>query len=291
MKSSPYYPPRAGTLSRLLTLADRLVARVRMSQLMRRTPYRFVAFPSAVSWLLLPGLMWRGEPEQAKLGNRIMFAWAACVVVHIVSLNGAFADWAAILASMLHGISAAAVLAVLNPQWQGFTRMWKTSVYATLLVLVLYTIGLRGVAPVVAQRMVLDGETIMTRRAWAGSGPWVRGEWVVYRLPNRLLNIDRILAGPEDIIRFHKDSFEVDGKFFPRVSPHMPVEGEIHMDKNTYFIWPTAATFVHAGDRLPQLMLGVADIDAPDIVGRPYQHWFWKSTTLEALKPIHPSKP
>lgn len=291
MKFSPYYPPRAGTLSRFLTLTDRVVARVRMSQLMTRTPYRFVGFASAAAWLLVPGLMWRGLPERAKHGNRVMLAWAISLVIHIVSLDGALADFAAAVASALHGISIAAVLAVMYPQWEGFTRVWKTTLYATLMVLAIYTIALREVIPLVAQRVTLNGQTIMTSRAWwFVSRPWKQGEWVVYRLPNGMLSMDRILARPADIIRFNKDSFEVNGKSFERLSRDMPVEGEIQLDENTYFIWPTTATYTHAGEQLPRLLRNLAEVDAPNIVGRPYERWLWKSLTPEALKPIHPHK-
>jgi hypothetical protein len=291
MKSSPYYPPRAGTLSRLLTWADRLVARVKMSKLMTRTSYRFVGFPSAAAWLLVPGMMWRGQPEQAKLGNRIMLAWSVFLVVHIVSLNGALADLSAAVASALHGISIAAVLAVMYPQWEGFTRVWKTTLYSMLMVLAIYTIALRQVIPLVAQRVTLNGQTIMTSRAWwFVSEPWKQGEWVVYRLPNGMTSMDRILALPGDLVRFHKDSFEVNGKFFQRLSKDMPVEGEIQLDENTYFIWPTTATYTHAGAELPRLLQNLAEVDSPDIVGRPYERWLWKSHTPEALKPILPHK-
>lgn len=291
MKSSPYYPPRAGTLSRFLTLVDRSVARVKRSQLMLRTPYRFVGFASAAAWLLVPGLMWRGRPEQVKLGNRIMLAWAVCLVVHIVSLNGALADLAAAVASALHGISIAAVLALMYPQWEGFTRIWKTTLYSMLMVLAIYTVALREVIPLVAQRVALNGQTIMTSRAWwFVSDSWKQGEWVVYRLPNGMTSMDRILGVPGDLIRFHKDSFEVNGKFFQRLSKNMPVDDEVQLDKNTYFIWPTTATYTHAGAQLPGLLRNLAEVDAPDIVGRPYARWFWKSHEPEALKPILPHK-
>jgi hypothetical protein len=288
MKSSPYYPPRANALSRFQTMVDRLIIWIRMSQLLQPAVYRAVGYPYFFSWLLVPGLMWRGEAERAKLGNGVMLVWAACVVIHIVSLNTTLTDYSAIMASALHGISAAAVLGVLYPQWQGFSRVWKTSLYATLLVVAIYTIGLRNVMPVLAQRVTLSGETIMIRR---GGGSWTQGEWVTYRLQNGMMTMERILAGPGDIIRFHKDSFEVNGKFFERISRNMPVDTEIIVGSGTYFIWPTGVTYNHAGEGLPKLLLSLTEIPDEDIVGRPYQRWFWKSTPLESLKPIPPPNP
>lgn len=292
MKSSPYYPPRANTLSRFLTMLDRLVARLRMSQLLSAPVYRRATHPYTISWLLVPGLMWRGEAERAKLGNGIMLAWAIALIFHIVSLNTEVANFGAILASALHGISAAAVLAVIYPQWQGFTRVWKTSLYATLMVMAIYTIGLRNMMPSVAERITVNGENTMSHRGrWFSSKPWAQGEWVTYRFYNGMMNMDRILAGPGDTIRFHKDSFEVNGRFFQRVSAKMPVEGEKEMEVGTYYIWPTKANYNHAGDAEAGLLSGLSLVEAENIVGRPYQRWFWKSNTLESLKPIHNPKP
>lgn len=287
MKSSPYYPPRAGPLSRFLAMMDRLGFRIRRSLATRPTLHWTGALPGGIPWLLVPGLMWRQEGN-AKLGTGVMLAWAALVTIHLVTLNPDLAGVAATLASVLHAISAAAVLAVLYPNWQGVSRLWRTSLFATLLVLVIYTVGLRNVVLPFAQRVTIQGNTVMIHNAgWFSNGEWTRGEWVAYRI-HGVVTMDRILAGPGDTIRFHQDSFEVNGKHYERVSRHMPTGEEITMDADTYFIWPTGATYTHVGDNISIMLLGLTEINKADILGRPYRRWFWKSPALEGLKPVHP---
>lgn len=280
MKSSPFYPPRAGPLSRLLVMMDRL--RLRMKRSLAHHPVFPWAspLPGGIPWLLLPGLMWCWEGE-TKLGRRVMLAWAVLVVIHIVSLNIALASAAVTLASVLHAISAAAVLTVLYPHWRGVSRLWRTTLIATLLVLVIYTLGLRNVILPFAQRVTIQGTTVMIHNAgWFSSSPLAPGEWVAYRILG-VVSIDRILAGPGDTIRFHPDSFEVNGRFFERVSQHMPTSAEVTMGADTYFIWPTETT-----SNISEQLLGLTEIKKADILGRPYRRWLWESPALEALKPV-----
>jgi hypothetical protein len=234
--------------------------------------------------------MWRQEGN-AKLGTGVMLAWAALVTIHLVTLNPDLAGIAATLASVLHAISAAAVLTVLYPNWQGVSRLWRTSLFATLLVLVIYTVGLRNMALPFAQRVTIQGTTVMVHSAgWLSNNQWDRGEWVAYRI-HGVVGMDRILAGPGDTIRFHPDSFEVNGRFFERVSQHMPTSDEITLDADTYFIWPTKAAYTHAGDEISKLLLGLTQIQKTDILGRPYRRWFGQSPALEALKPVRSPTP
>ncbi len=291
MKISPYYPPRAGTLSRCLAMKDRWVVRMRLSQAMLPAVSGIRAVPHGFPWLLVPGLMWR-QQGRSTLGNGVLAAWAALVTIHVASLNPDLANHAAALASALHAISAAAVLTALCPHWQGVSRVVRTVLLTSLLMLVIYTMALRNVVLSFAQRITTHGTTVMTHGAgWFSDHPWTQGEWVAYRLPGGLMNMDRILAGPGDTIRFHQDSFEVNGRFFERVSRQMPVDGEKVMDAGTYFIWPTEAAFTHGGDAQPGLLLGLAEIDESALLGRPYRRWFWKLSALEALKPVHSPNP
>ncbi len=121
--------------------------------------------------------------------------------------------------------------------------------------------------------------------------PWQIGDWVSYRLPVGLVNLDRILAGPGDTLRFHDDSFEVNGRHFKKTSPHMPDSGEWLMAPRTYFIWPTEASFVHGAGEMAELLLPLTEIDESAILGRPYRRWFWKSMNLPPLDPLPLPRP
>ncbi|MDB6076345.1 MAG: hypothetical protein JWO82_92 [Akkermansiaceae bacterium] len=282
MKTSPYYPPRAGRRSRLLARMNRLTVGIRQRSPELNAPVvHWAGSYSSVSWLLLPGLMWRQQGRPV-LGAGVLAIWLVLLAIDIVSLNTGIAYIAAALVSAIHAISAAAVLTVLYPQWRGFSRLWRTSLLASLLVIAIYSVGLRSVVPAFAQRVTSKGTTVMIHGAYP---PWVQGEWVVYRLPTGQVNMDRILAGPGDTLRFHNDSFEVNGRFFERVSDQMPKDGEMVVEGGVYFIWPTGAAYAHGGDQTG-LLLRLTRILDSDLLGRPYRRWFWKTPDLEPLKPL-----
>lgn len=282
MKTSPYYPPRAGVRSRFLARIDGLTARLRQRSLeLTSSPVYGIASHSSLAWLLVPGLMWRQQGKPI-LGTGIIAAWLALLVIDIVSLNTGAAFVAAVLASAIHAVSAAATLTVLYPEWRGFRRVWRTSLLASLLVFAIYSVALRTAISPLAQRLTTKGTPVMIH---GGYPPWIPGEWVVYRMPGGQMNMDRILAGPGDTLRFHRDSFEVDGRFFERVSEQMPGDGEMVINGGSYFIWPTGAAYTHGGDQTG-LLLGLTRIPESDLLGRPYRRWLWKTPDLEPLKSL-----
>ena len=243
-------------------------------------------FFKGVPWLLIPGLMWR-QLGRKRLGNSVMVIWAVLVAVYIISLDMKVANLAATIASTMHAISAAAAFAVLCPHWQGMSRIVRTVVYTSLLVLVIYSVGLRNVITPFAQRITSGGSTVMIHPpGWLSGRSWRQGDWVAYRLQTGATSFDRVLAVPGDTIRFHRDSFEVNGRHFARLSELMPTDGGWTMTSGTYFIWPTVVTF-HGDVR--ELLLRFAEVPEADIIGKPYRWWFWQSANLEPLTPLSPS--
>ena len=286
MKTSSYYPPRAGTASRFLAMTDRLGVRLQLSQLLRPRGYFQSTLPNTPICLLVPGLMWRGQGN-TKLGNFLMFAWTAMVLIYVTCLNITWANVAAAIASSLHAISIAAVLAVVRPHWQGIPRILKTMLISMLLVILIYTVGLNRLTPVFAQRITRGDTTFMIHRAgWFSKNPWEQGDWVTYHFRIGGTALDQILACPGDTIRFHPNSFEVNGKHFERVSKHLPKNGEIKMSPGVYLIWPTQIEIVHGAEAQTDFLLRLSQIKQEDISGRPYRNWFWKSFPLAPLKPI-----
>lgn len=293
MTPSPYYPPRAGPWSRFRVRTERVSRRLqdRLSRFVSPAFHLPTPFPRGLPWLFVPGLLWR-QQGRTKLGNSVMAAWAALVLLHVATLDPSVAGTAALLASVLHGISAAAALATLCPHWQGLSGVLRTALTASALVFVLYSLGLRNMLSPWAQRVTVQGNSVMLHRANDFSDtPWKLGEWVSYRLPMGLVNLDRILAGPGDTLRFHDDSFEVNGRHFKKTSPHMPDSGEWLIAPRTYFIWPTEASFVHGAEEMTELLLPLTEIDESEILGRPYRRWFWKSINLPPLEPLPLPRP
>lgn len=294
MKSSPYYPPRAGSWSRFNGRMHRFEMRLRRWVATLGSPayHLYISFSEGIPWLLVPGLMWR-QRGRAKLGNGVLVAWAVLVVIHVTTLNMSLANLVATGASMLHAISAAAVLGVIYPEWQGLSRVLKTVLFTSLLVFAIYSIGLRILLGPIASRVTTQGFTVMVHgNGWFPKRPWTQGEWVVYQFANGATGMDRILAGPGDTLRFHEKSFEVNGRHFERISRQMPSDGEIDLDKGVYFIWPTTATFNHGGgEDLPEWLLNFTKVPAANIIGRPYRHWLGKSSDLANLKPVQNPDP
>jgi hypothetical protein len=290
-KISSYYPPRATPWSRFRTALHRRWIELRAPRAIYDVTEDAGRFLKGIPWLLVPGLMWR-QQGRTLLGNGFATAWFVLVVIFTVSLDPMVANVAASVAAMMHAISASAVLGVLCPHWQGFSRIVRTMVYTALLVFAIYTVGMRAVVAPLAQRVTSEGSTVMIHRPnWFSGIPWHRGEWVAYRLETGATSFDRILALPGDTIRFNRDSFEVNGRHFERLSELMPTDAEWTMGRETYFIWPAKVNVKNGHPA--EILLNLAEVRDSDILGRPYRRWFWKSSNLEPLKPLSnmPSSP
>ena len=285
MKStaSPYYPPRATVWTRFRSKLNRWVIRFRATGIDYGVTEEIGMFFKGIPWLLVPGLMWR-QTGRRLLGDVVMAVWVVLVATYIASLNTGMANLAATIASTIHAISASAVFVVLCPHWYGVSRIVRTVIYTLLLVLLIYSFGLRNVIEPFAQRITTGEATVMVHRAGLFSkNRWAQGDWVAYRNGQRTTSFDRILAVPGDTVKFHRDSFEVNGRHFARLSELMPTDGEWTMGAGIYFIWP--GTVILHGD-VEAMLLRFAEVAEADIIGKPYGHWFGKTPTLEPLKPL-----
>jgi hypothetical protein len=90
------------------------------------------------------------------------------------------------------------------------------------------------------------------------------------------------LAVPGDTIRFFPKQIEINGRK-QRAQSYMPMNGELRLAKNEWFVWPELAT---GGNRVPGFeqisaaFLERAVISEKDIVGKPCERWFWKQQKL-----------
>jgi hypothetical protein len=119
-----------------------------------------------------------------------------------------------------------------------------------------------------------------------------RGEWVAYQITDKTiggpgnvvnmnagLGLDQVLALPGDNIRFTPEAFWVNEQPSPSRSL-MPPTGELVVPRNVWFIWPNSSMNI-SGPRANtagavELMLRTAMVDRDRILGRPFQHWFWR---------------
>jgi hypothetical protein len=298
-ETSSFYPPRAGPASRSLAAGGRwlrLVLRIRKRHTLNLgevPPWR---------WLLVPGLLWRqlGKPE---LGTAVLAVWAFALILSILTLNPALASAAALTASGLHGLCAAAFLTEYFPHWPGIQRLWRIPLLACLWVMAFYGLGVRPAAGLFVQRLTARDRTVMIQPAGGLFAPeWRRGDWVAYQLPETFAgghfgnliawqtpgadtHFDRILAVPGDTIQFHPDFFEVGGQHFEKVAPDMPSTGTLALprDDQHYLIWPTNTRVQH-GTMMPEIMLAAARIPENRLLGKPWSRWFWRKQLPPPLK-------
>lgn len=287
MKAYPYDPPRAGSWSRTLARMSRL--RNRLGHL-----HPSLEFPASsvesravlLAWLLVPGLMWHQHGRKL-LGAGAMAIWAVFMAVHIVVLDPAAANLAAMLAGAIHAISAAAAMALIFPHWQGLSRIWRTSLFTSLLIVLVYSFGMRQMVAPFAQRVVIHNTPAMIHTSpWLRQEPWNRGEWVAYRLNNGATYVGQILACPGDAVQFHPGSLEVNGISYARTSVHLPTNGELQMDRAIYLVLPAEFTF--KGD-VTEALLALMYVEEDHLVGRPWRHWLGAPSHLDDLKPLGPT--
>jgi hypothetical protein len=120
--------------------------------------------------------------------------------------------------------------------------------------------------------------------------PWgravQRGDLVAYRLPahrgsvvlNSGISLDRILAGPGDVLRFTKTELRINGLASPR-REDMPAAGGLTLGPDVWFIWPsldkTVRGNVKASD-ITDVMMEAATVSRSDILGKPFRNWLWR---------------
>lgn len=277
---SSYYPPRAGLASRGLALGGKWLRQAWRPR-KPRTPAAGEEPPWR--WLFVPGQLWRRQGKP-RLGTWITTVWAGALTFSSVALNPALANAAALLASGLHGISAAAFLNGRFPHWPAFHRLWRTPLLVALGILIFYGLIVRPAVDLFAQRITARGRTVMIQPAAGLFDPeWRRGDWVAYQIQAGPLNFDRILAGPGDTIRFYPAFFEVGGQRFERVSPDMPEAGKETLLSKEYFIWPTETKLAHGAD-FTQALLTIARVPESSLLGKPWSRWFWRKQLPPALE-------
>ena len=125
-----------------------------------------------------------------------------------------------------------------------------------------------------------------------------RGEWIAHRIGTgsqlfqnasfhgaiQIRNgygLDRVVAGPGDVVRFRPEDFQVNDQTFPRGN-HMPTNGEIVVSEKQWFAWPQ---FALQNNNIPEVeisnvMLAYSIISEEQFVGKPFKRWFGRRQIL-----------
>jgi hypothetical protein len=86
-----------------------------------------------------------------------------------------------------------------------------------------------------------------------------------------------VLAVAGDRVTFEERTFRVNGVAHPRL-PHMPQAGEVVVAPKQWLVWPEVGVRMHgvAEDVAVQAMLKLAVVNEDQLVGKPFQRWFFR---------------
>jgi hypothetical protein len=114
-----------------------------------------------------------------------------------------------------------------------------------------------------------------------------RGDWMAYRIAGGGLTevyiragvaFGPVLATGGDRLEFGANTFRVNGVAHQHL-PFMPLEGELVVPENHWFVWPNLAiNGRHAS--VSDLMLRAAIVNPEQFVGIPFKRWFWRRQTV-----------
>lgn len=135
--------------------------------------------------------------------------------------------------------------------------------------------------PRISRDQIHRGDHIMFKlpdtaigEAHGGQGAvWVRGG----------IGWGPVLALDGEHIVFSDKSFSVNGVSHPAL-PNMPTTGELVVPENQWFIWPEFDINRHGNVSdaiVSALILQLATVSEKQVVGKPYESWFWRKQIVQ----------
>ena len=277
---SPYYPPRAGWLSRACVGWYRL----------RRTmeAERFIqtdAPPSRLRllvWLLVPGAVFFDRARDGFgviCGAFLFLLWLTAMTVFWIAF-GLPVTWLAVCAmTAAQSLSAVAAL-----QQAGYRRM-VAALGACAAVLVWSFVLQSQIAPRVALRLTVQGDTLIVnpRRAQSALD---RGEWIAYPIAYYYhggMTMGQIFARGGDTVAFRRDAFTINGTAYRRPVSWMPVEGELVVPRDSYFVWPQELQPKGVPTSRAEDVERFTIISKNSVAGVAYHHWLWRKQSFLSM--------
>lgn len=291
--ASPYYPPRARWYSPL---------RDGWYYLAQRAPnirglFDGLDFPlslrDSLLSLVLPGFVFRAFGHR-RIGDFAMAGCAAGWLIFFAWLGTSAATTSFALLLALHVTSLSFMLAQMQVGRTFLVRILGTFCGLLILTSVYGYFQTKLGAVILPLR---NGSSAVVVRVCA-PGQIETGDWIAYRIGSatgsfedvrqrgsvRIANgygLERVVAGPGDVIQFHRDSYQVNGRNLPS-EPNMPLKGEIVLSPKQWFAWPQFGVQnygVHKTE-ISNVMLGYAIISENQFVGKPFKRWFGRRQIL-----------
>jgi hypothetical protein len=277
---SPYYPPRAGWLSRAC------VGWYRLRRTMEANRFSQTDAPPSrlrlLFWLLVPGAVFFDRARDGFgviCGAFLFLLWLTAMTVFWIAF-GLPATWLAVCAmTAAQSLSAVAAL-----QQAGYRRM-VAALGACAAVLVLSFLLQSQIAPRVALRLTVHGDTVIVnpRRAQSALD---RGEWIAYQIAYYYhggMTMGQIFAGPGDTVVFRPDAFMINGTAYRRCVNWMPVQGELIVPADSYFVWPQELQPKGMPTSRAEDVEKFTIVSKNSVAGVAYHHWLWRKQLFPSM--------
>lgn len=279
--SSPYYPPRAPWYAPLLSFGIRARRALALDRV--RAPAGFT-WLDVLGSLLVPGLGFYIRGPRL-YGQVALAGCAALLLLFVAELGRPAANFAFGLLLAAHATSINYFLAPLMAGLRFRSRLLFSLGVLLALGLLLYLpaqnfVATHGVTPLSIKDRVLIVRKIEFPRSLR------RGDWIAYTVRaggdhNGYIQagygLGPVLALGGDRVCFTPSAVEINGRPQPRLD-YMPLAGELVVPGNCWFVWPDLAIGGHGNvpeSTLSQILLSMATITEPQLVGKPFRRWFW----------------
>jgi hypothetical protein len=286
---SQYYPPRAGWDRHIFSAGYALRRRLHLEKLTVPNLAIETTLGRSLLCLALPGFSFC-DAGWKWIGRAFAAAWIAAGGVFLVWLGHRTANMAFALMMSLH---VSSVLHFLNRAAPGLS-VWRRLVLSLAVLFVVgemvYATGLHWLQDHLFMPLEVRGKICVVNRL-AVLGTLHRGEWVAYhseRLGVRGVYIregyvlDRILAGPGDVVEFNATDFRVNGIAQQKLS-FMPADERLVLPEKTWLIWPSLHTVTRnnvSESAISQSVLKMATVRRDQMIGKPFRRWFWRRQSL-----------
>ncbi|MBA4150006.1 MAG: hypothetical protein H0X66_17990 [Verrucomicrobia bacterium] len=276
---SNYYPPRAGR---------RIIFRpisFRFRRWLEYSPFEIgssaLSVPAILWSAIIPGYIFRVIGQQ-RIFLLVLGGYLFALLVFLGWLGYPLASIAYMAMLSLHVTSIAQLIKHLTPSCGLKFRIIST-VTAFLLLNVFVYGFVQGQLGRLLNPLRINDEVVVVRVC---SWQTVKvGETIAYRIAGGDKNgfvvvdgfgLDQVRAKGGDVVRFSKNSYQVNSTVFTRES-YMPTTGEMIVPKGRWFVWPKFSI----NQTLPEAEISkrtmlYAIIGTDDLVGKPCRYWFWR---------------
>ncbi len=292
--SSPYYPPRARWYSGIFYFFDRMGYQWVQDRLALPSEMNVAEL---IASLLVPGLAVYFRAPRL-LGKVALFLAGLLLLVFTIWLGYGVGNLAFGMLLSLHVSGFVYYCTPLFRESLGHRLLFTLATLAVLSLLV-YLPAQNIVQSYLLTPLQVNGHVVVVRHI-ASTRSIQTGDLVAYNISTDHeyeeggvyvfsgigfhpgIAFGPVLALPGDRIEFFADTFSVNGVSQPRL-PHMPVTGSYLVPEKEWFIWPNLAIHARenvAEERLSSTLLHMALVTEEQLVGEPFQRWFWRQQIL-----------